>query len=74
MEGDFANIAAYLFLFFLIFAAIVLVWDELFEPPISELLDDKPWKQSGSYWADCMRRGDCYKCSKQNAKEREVCE
>ena len=68
IEGEYLIILAYVLLFCLILVAIVVVWDGLFEPPIAEILDDKPWKPSGSYWADCMRRGDCY-CTKPKRNE-----
>lgn len=62
MDEEYIVLWAHLFLFFCILIAFAVLWCELFDPPGPELLndDDEPVKHSGSYWADCLRRGDCY--------------
>ena len=71
MEGEFMFLGVHVFLLFCILSAFAVVWCELFEPVNPDaLLDDKPYKPSGSYWADCMRRGDCYGVKKSQAEKK----
>lgn len=70
MEGEFMILMAYLLVFFCILSAFAMFWGELLEPVNPDtLLDDEPYKPSGSYWADCMRRGDCYGVKKSQTKD-----